>query len=64
MAQLVGDAQRQGLDVAGEDGLLAQLTKLVLEAALKGELNPGFRSWWADESPEFRLITIEGVAVA
>ena len=38
VAQLVGDAQRQGLDVAGEDGLLAQLTKLVLESALEGEL--------------------------
>ena len=38
VAQLVGDAQRHGLDVAGEDGLLAQLTKLVLEAALEGEL--------------------------
>ena len=38
VAQLVGDAQRQGLDVAGEGGLLAQLTKLVLESALEGEL--------------------------
>ncbi len=38
VTQLVGDAQRQGLGVAGEDGLLAQLTKLVLEAALEGEL--------------------------
>ena len=38
VAPLVGDAQRHGLDVAGEDGLLAQLTKLVLEAALEGEL--------------------------
>lgn len=38
VAQLVGDAQRQGLDVAGEDGLLAQLTKLVLKSALEGEL--------------------------
>lgn len=38
VAQLVGDAQRQGLDVAGDGGLLAQLTKLVLESALDGEL--------------------------
>ena len=38
VAQLVGDAQRQGLDVDSEDGLLAQLTKLILESALEGEL--------------------------
>lgn len=30
VAQLVGQAQRQGLSVEGEGGLLAQLTKLVL----------------------------------
>ena len=29
VARLVGDAQRQGLSVDGEGGLLAQLTKLV-----------------------------------
>lgn len=38
VGRLVGDAQRQGLKVAGEGGLLAQLTKLVLESALEGEL--------------------------
>lgn len=38
VARLVGDAQRQGLPVDGEDGLLAQLTKLVVESALEGEL--------------------------
>lgn len=38
IAQLVGDAQRQGLSVEGEGGLLAQLTKLVLESALEGEI--------------------------
>jgi putative transposase len=38
VARLVGDAQRRGLSVDGEDGLLAQLTKLVLESALEGEL--------------------------
>lgn len=38
VARLVGDAQRLGLSVDGEDGLLAQLTKLVLESALEGEL--------------------------
>ncbi|WP_300082330.1 IS256 family transposase [Propioniciclava sp.] len=36
--RLVGDAERLGLGVDGEDGLLAQLTKLVLESALQGEL--------------------------
>lgn len=38
VAQLVGEAQRQGLSVEGEDGLLGQLTKLVLESALEGEI--------------------------
>ena len=38
VARLVGDAQRQGLGVDGEGGLLAQLTKLILESALEGEL--------------------------
>jgi transposase-like protein len=38
IAQLVGDAQRQGLAIDGEGGLLAQLTKLVVESALEGEL--------------------------
>ncbi|WGT48580.1 IS256 family transposase [Tessaracoccus lacteus] len=38
VAQLVGDAQRLGLSVEGEGGLLAQLTKLVLESALEGEM--------------------------
>ncbi|SDB80400.1 Transposase, Mutator family [Raineyella antarctica] len=38
VAQLVGDAQRQVLSVDGEGGLLAQLTKLVLESALEGEI--------------------------
>ncbi len=38
IAQLVNDAQRQGLSVEGEGGLLAQLTKLVLESALEGEI--------------------------
>lgn len=38
IAQLVGDAQRRGLAIDGEGGLLAQLTKLVVESALEGEL--------------------------
>jgi len=38
IAQLVGDAQRQGLAIDGEGGLLAQLSKLVVESALEGEL--------------------------
>ena len=43
VARLVGDAARQGLSVDGEGGLLAQLTKLVLESALEGEVtaSPG-----------------------
>ena len=38
VAQLVGDAQRKGLPVDGEGGLLAELTRLVLESALEGEI--------------------------
>ena len=38
VAPLVGDAQRQGLSVDGEGGLLAELTRLVLESALEGEI--------------------------
>ncbi|MCF4123108.1 transposase [Antribacter sp. KLBMP9083] len=38
VAQLVGGAQAQGLPIDGENGLLAQLTKLVLESALEGEI--------------------------
>ena len=38
VAQLVGEAQRQGLPVDGEGELLAELTRLVLESALEGEI--------------------------
>ena len=38
IAQLVGDAQASGLGIDGENGLLAQLTKIVLESALEGEI--------------------------
>lgn len=38
IAQLVGQAQASGLDIDGENGLLAQLTKLVVESALEGEI--------------------------
>lgn len=38
VAQLIGDAQAQGVSIDGEGGLLAQLTKLVVESALEGEL--------------------------
>jgi transposase-like protein len=36
--QLVAQARAQGLDLAGADGLLAQLTKRVLETALEAEM--------------------------
>lgn len=36
--QLVGWARAQGVAIDGEGGLLAQLTKLVVESALEGEL--------------------------
>ena len=38
VAQLVAGAREQGLDLAGENGLLGQLTKLVLESALESEI--------------------------
>jgi transposase-like protein len=38
VARLVGDATEQGVSIDGEDGLLAQLTKLLVESALEGEL--------------------------
>ena len=36
--QLVGRAREQGFALTGEGGLLGQLTKLVLESALEGEI--------------------------
>jgi len=39
--QLVGRAREQGLALTGEGGLLGQLTKLVLESALEGEITDG-----------------------
>ncbi len=39
VAQLVGQAREQGVAIDGEGGLLAQLTKLVVESALEGELS-------------------------
>ncbi len=36
--KLVAGARGQGVAIDGEDGLLAQLTKLVVESALEGEI--------------------------
>jgi putative transposase len=36
--QLVAQAREQGLQLSGEGGLLQQLTKIVLESALEGEI--------------------------
>ncbi|MER7009783.1 IS256 family transposase [Dactylosporangium sp. NPDC000555] len=38
VSQLVAQAREQGLQLSGEGGLLQQLTKIVLESALDGEL--------------------------
>jgi len=38
IAQLAGRARAGGLQLAGEGGLLAQLTKRLVESALEGEL--------------------------
>jgi transposase-like protein len=39
VAELVGRASAEGVSLTGEGGLLQQLTKLVLESSLDGELN-------------------------
>lgn len=54
VAQLVDQAQRQGLSVEGEGGLLAQLTKLVLESALEGEITAhlGYEKHERAEEPD------------
>jgi putative transposase len=39
VAELVARAGAEGVSLTGEGGLLAQLTKLVLEASLEGELD-------------------------
>ena len=38
VAQLVGRARADGISIDGEGGLLAQMTKLVVESALEGEM--------------------------
>jgi putative transposase len=38
-AQLVAQAQSEGLNLIGEGGLLQRLTKMVLESALEGEMS-------------------------
>ncbi|MBI0301523.1 transposase, partial [Streptomyces sp. PRKS01-29] len=38
VAELVGQARGAGVSIDGEGGLLAELTKLVVESALEGEL--------------------------
>ena len=38
VGQLVAEAREQGLQLSGEGGLLQQLTKIVLESALEGEI--------------------------
>lgn len=38
VARLVGQARENGIAIDGENGLLAELTKLVVESALEGEI--------------------------
>ncbi len=50
IAQLVGNARAQGVAIDGEGGLLARLTRLVVESALEGEMTVdlggrGTRAW-------------------
>jgi putative transposase len=40
VAELVARASAEGVSLTGEGGLLAQLTKLVLESSLEGEMMP------------------------
>jgi transposase-like protein len=39
VAELVARAQADGVSISGEGGLLAQLTKIVLESSLQGEMD-------------------------
>src|SRR5689334_9195768 len=39
VAELVARAQAEGVPIGGEGGLLAQLTKVVFEASLEGEMD-------------------------
>jgi putative transposase len=39
VARLTREAQQQGIPIDGENGLLKQLTKMVLETALEGEMD-------------------------
>jgi putative transposase len=39
VGRLVAQAREQGLQLSGEGGLLQQLTKIVLESALEGEIS-------------------------
>jgi transposase-like protein len=39
VAELVARAQADGVSISGEGGLLAQLTKIVLESSLRGEMD-------------------------
>ncbi|HKN54519.1 MAG TPA: hypothetical protein VJX66_18610, partial [Amycolatopsis sp.] len=39
VAELVKRAQADGVSIGGEGGLLAQLTKIVLESSLEGEMD-------------------------
>jgi putative transposase len=39
VAELVARAQAEGMTIGGEGGLLAQLTKIVLESSLEGEMD-------------------------
>lgn len=39
VAELVARAQAEGMSLSGEGGLLAQLTKIVLESSLEGEMD-------------------------
>jgi hypothetical protein len=58
VARLAGQARAQGVSLVGEGGLLQQLTKRVLEAALEGEMDfasglwPARARWWERQRPQ------------
>ena len=43
VGQLVDRARSEGLRLTGEDGLLAQLTKTIIESAAEGEMDDSSR---------------------
>lgn len=62
IGQLVDQARSEGLRLTGEDGLLGQLTKMIIEAAAEGEMD-GHLGYFKHDPPAVTA-TIPAVAHA